>query len=390
MRKISIIISIIVVCACSLDNKDIANGIERIPVELQDVTQNASSFIDKIEIVPLETNDSSLVGNYKKVMYDRDNNVYAIYDRRQIVYTFSGDGSFIANSRKMKGRGPQEYHMVLDVKFNPYLHGIDFLNPYGVIYTYSFDFKLISKRKISSKIALNALMALDANNYIFTYPSMWTDQEVLFANLETQEMHNASYIGTISSRNTMDKECFYREGERFYFVPNGINYYFYQIDDKEMNLVPIIYLDFGDLEIKEEALPSRAFGKRSDSDEEIAKYSKQIGERYLFLRESDYVIPLVKYFNSDFVYIFFTQSNSNPGSFIFDRKRKKSYLLKYDKPFRMQFCFAIVDNVLLAICEPDELPDFIISNLMSPEDIHKMELLKEDDNPVIIKYYLKK
>lgn len=78
------------------------------------------------------------------------------------------------------------------------------------------------------------------------------------------------------------------------------------------------------------------------------------------------------------------------GTFIFDRKKRKGYLLKDDKPFRMQFCFAISDNVLLAICEPDQLSEFIISDLMSPKEIQKMEQLKEDDNPVIIKYYLRK
>lgn len=390
MKKISSIILLFIICACSVNNKKNDNDIERIPVDLKNIAIDASSFIDKIEIVPLETNDSSLIGNYKKMMYDKDKDIYVVYDRRQIVYTFSGEGSFIANSRKMKGKGPQEYYMVLDVKFNPFLNGIDFLNPYGVIYTYSIDFKLISKRKVNSKIVLNSLMALDANNYIFTYPSVWTDQEVLFANLETQEMHDASYDGTISSRNTMDKECFYRDGEQYYFVPNGINYYFYRIDDKEMKLVPIMYLDFGEFEIKEEDLPGRASGKRSDSDQDISEYSKQIGERYFFLRESNYTIPIVKYFNDNFVYIFFTKNNSNPGSFIFDRKKRKGYLLKDDKPFRMQYCFAISDNVLLAICEPGQLSEFIISDLMSPKEIQKMEQLKEDDNPVIIKYYLKK
>lgn len=390
MKKVSIIILLIIACSCSLINKKVDTDIERIPVDLQNVTQDASSFIDKIEIIPLETNDSSLIGNYKKLMYDKEHDVYAIYDRHQIIYTFSGDGSFIANSRKMKGKGPKEYYMVLDVKFNPYLNGIDFLNPYGVIYTYSLNFDLISKRKISSKIVLNSLMALDANNYIFTYPSIWTNQEVLFANLETQEMHNASYKGTISSGNSMDKECFYKEGEQFYFVPNGINYYFYRIDDIEKKLVPIMYLDFGDFEIKEDGLPGRASGKRSDSNQDISNYSKQIQERYSFLRESNYIIPLVKYFNDDFVYVFFMQNSRNPGSFIFNRKKKNSILLKNGMPFDMQFCFAITDNILLAICEPDELMGYVDSNLMSIKEIQKMEQLKEDDNPVIIKYYLKK
>lgn len=34
----------------------------------------------------------------------------------------------------MNGQGPKEYNMVLDINFNPYLKGIDMLNPYGKQY----------------------------------------------------------------------------------------------------------------------------------------------------------------------------------------------------------------------------------------------------------------
>ncbi len=390
MNRIYIILLLVVVCACSSGEKTVLENIEQILVEVHNASLDASSFIEKIEIIPLETNDSSLIANLKKVMYDKEMDVYAIYSRHQIVSTFSGNGDFIGSSKKMKGRGPQEYYMAVDIKFNSYLQGIDFLNPYGTVYTYSLDFKFLTKRKVNSKIVVNSLMALSPNNYIFTYPSLWTDQEVLFANLETQEMNNASYSGTISSRNTMDKECFYKEGDKLYFVPTGINYYFYQIDAEKMKLTPIIYLDFGSSEIKEKDLPGRASGKRSGSDEDISRYSEEIGERYLFLRKSDYIIPLVKFFNEDYVYVFFTKNSRNASSFIFDRKREKGFLLKVGKPFNMQSCFAIVDNILLAICKPDEVYGYVDANLMSLEERHKMEQLKEDDNPVILKYYLKK
>lgn len=49
----------------------------------------------------------------------------------------------------------------------------------------------------------------------------------------------------------------------------------------------------------------------------------------------------------------------------------------------------ISQDVSLAICQQDELSQYMDRNLMSPQEIHKMETLKEDDNPVILKYYLK-
>lgn len=101
-------------------------------------------------------------------------------------------------------------------------------------------------------------------------------------------------------------------------------------------------------------------------------------------------MPLLKFFNDDYVYIFLAKAVRGYGShYIYNRKKNEGFLLKEGKPFFMYPCFGIIDNVLLAICQPDELSQYMDRNLMSPQEIHKMETLKEDDNPVILKYYLK-
>ena len=392
MNRISVVLLLVLFCGCSSKDKKMNVEIERIPINVYNISQDASSFIDKIELVPLETNDSSLLHKYGKVMYDKETDVYAVYTRDQVIFTFSGNGDFISNSKKMQGQGPDEYYMVVDMKFNPYLKGIDLLNPYGTIYTYSSDFKLLGRRKIKPEFPIDHLMALNLEEYIFTYPFLWTNQEVAFANLKTQQVYNADYSGTISSGNSMAKDCFYKIGDDFYFIPPGINYYFYRIDTKGMKLIPIMYLDFGDLEIKEADLPGRAMGKRVDSDEERARVVKEAQERAQFLRHSNnHIVPLIKFFNADYVYVYFVKSTQGAGSnFIYNRKTKKSFLTKEDKPFIMNFCFGIVDNVLLSIRQPEYVSRLVDRRLMSTEEIYKMEQLKEDDNPVIIKYYLKK
>ena len=65
-----------------------------------------------------------------------------------------------------------------------------------------------------------------------------------------------------------------------------------------MKLIPMMYLDFGDSEIKEEDLPGRAMGKRVDSDAERARIVKEAQERSQFLRHSNnHLVPLIKFFN---------------------------------------------------------------------------------------------
>lgn len=391
MRTVSLITLSIIICACSANKKNLPDGIEIIPVEVDKVSQDASSFLEKIEIVPLETNDSSIFHRCNKVIYDQSSDLFAIYTSDQIVFTFSGNGQYIANSKKMKGQGPEDYVMVLDINFNPYLKGIDLLNPYGTIYTYSPTFELLAKRKFKPEFPLEYLMALDAENYIFTNAYLWTDQEVSFVNLKTQQATIANYEGTISG-NTMSHSCFYHIGEDFYFVPSDLNYYFYRIDTKEKKLEPVMYLDFGDAEVKAEGLPGRAGGKRTDSDEERREITEDATERNRYLKYStNMLLPLLKFFNDDYVYVYLAKTDRGYGShFMYNRKQKKGFLIKEGEPFIMYPCFGIVDNALLSICEPDFVHRVVDRKLMSSEEIRKMEALKEDDNPVILKYYLKR
>ena len=98
------------------------------------------------------------------------------------------------------------------------------------------------------------------------------------------------------------------------------------------------------------------------------------------------------YINCGFkVYIYLSKKVKGYGNhFIYNRKNKERFFLKEETPFLMCPCFGIVDNVLLAICQPDIVHKFVDRKFMSSEEIHKMEALNEDDNPVILKYYLKK
>ena len=92
MRTVSLITLSILICACSANKKNLPDGLEIIPVEVDKVSQDASSFLEKIEIVPLETNDSSIFHRCNKVIYDQSSDLFAIYTSDQIVFTFSGNG----------------------------------------------------------------------------------------------------------------------------------------------------------------------------------------------------------------------------------------------------------------------------------------------------------
>lgn len=88
MKKISVIILAIVIVACTASNKNVPDGVEIVPVDVHKVSKDASSFLEKIEIVPLETNDSSIFHKCNKIIYNKSMDMYALYTSDQFVFTF--------------------------------------------------------------------------------------------------------------------------------------------------------------------------------------------------------------------------------------------------------------------------------------------------------------
>ena len=68
-----------------------------------------SSFIHEIELIPLETTDSSLIGTSPECIVDRDGGYYiADMNGSQKILRYDSTGRFL-NTIGSRGRGPQEY-----------------------------------------------------------------------------------------------------------------------------------------------------------------------------------------------------------------------------------------------------------------------------------------
>ena len=95
-----------------------------------------------------------------------------------------------------------------------------------------------------------------------------------------------------------------------------------------------------------------------------------------------------KIINGKYVYICL-KKGQGIGHYIYNRTKGEGYLLQDEKPLRMNPGFGLDGNALLTVCQPVELPLLADRRFMSPEQIAVMANLKEDDNPVIMKSYLK-
>lgn len=71
MRKIMLLSLLVFICVACTYKKENNTSLLSIPINVDDVTDDASTFLEKIEIVPLETNDSILFGYPSKILYDK-------------------------------------------------------------------------------------------------------------------------------------------------------------------------------------------------------------------------------------------------------------------------------------------------------------------------------
>lgn len=385
-------IVLLVFLSCCKNGRNVTDErIEIVPIYTENITDNVSDFIERMEAVPLESRDTaSLMKGYRKLIYDPDSDLYAILDNRFVILLFSGDGRFVSSSETKQGNGPDQYQMVVDIKFNPFDKGIDLLNPYGVVYTYDYSFNLIRKTDFEQTgLSFSNLMAYGKQKYLFTPSLLVNDNAIYWFDYELGEQKKANYQGTLSSIN-MDREAFYKIDSVYYFIPTGINYYFYQIDMGMHRLTPYMKLDFGNEEIEEDELPGKVKAnlKTLKSSEKQTKFIHQLRERNNYLERSSHLLPLIKFFNDKYVYVHYIKDRQ-PSNYIYNRQTKEGFLQHGTKPLKMPFCFSLDDTTLYAIVDAYEIEEYINKDLIAEDIIEKLENVKEDDNPIILKYYLK-
>jgi hypothetical protein len=144
-----------------------AEGVPVITVSSIEETVQDTSFLRLTDIVYLETTDSSLIADIKKIAADDD--YLFVFDRKQRkVFIFDENGKFI-NQISRIGQGPNEYASLWDISVDPFNKNLMLWcdRPYKIMYfTYMGDFIREENSKSYSGIVR------DSN---FLYLDQWSD-----------------------------------------------------------------------------------------------------------------------------------------------------------------------------------------------------------------------
>ena len=346
--------------------------------------ENSISIFDlfeKIEIIPLETIDASLIRYIDKLIYY--NNTFYIHDKKEAkIFAFDTDGKFRFKIDD-KGIGPEQYVAIADFDIDKENGILSFISPETTeLHEYDLSGQFIQKHKLPQIISAYCFIKhLDKKTLAF-----WTfdyNNMLKFYSKENNKIFN---------------ECFPEEEDNIFgqihtpVFPYG-NYLVRTINNDVYEILPngeirVAYTwDFGKQNIKPQKLDPPSF--RQMNNKELINYMKRISAseviNYIFLSSggnNKYIYSQIlrkdKYKN------IFHNKNKNQ-TFIFEKTTEN--LSIHPVYWTDEFLIGCIPEELLIEKEFDTIiPDFILD----PQNLKKKNQYEETDNPILIKYYFKK
>lgn len=152
-----------------------------------------SDHLQLSDIILLETIDSSLIKNIKRLIIHRDTII--ILNDREEVLLFNMKGEFL-NKIRDKGRGPSEYNNIIDISIDYDRDNIILYSDNFSLFIYSLDGVFIAKLDNIDTGNLYESIIYNKNNLLF-YNPLGTDNESLIKSfdLSSNEYIDNKFIG---------------------------------------------------------------------------------------------------------------------------------------------------------------------------------------------------
>jgi hypothetical protein len=204
--KMNILIFALLFIGSCTRNKQI-NNVNNVNIP---ILEKPKDLFNEIVLVPLETNDSSLIGNINKIYID-DTSIYILDSNQKSLFVFSNKGKYLHKLHKV-GRGPGEYVHIAD--FNVNSNGdIEILDSYKII-TYNNQLEYVNEFNIPTVAHYFCwldeehiiLYHLQAQNRISLYN--WSTKKILY-----ESLHNPKYSRMLPNSYYPP---FYKSGEDIY------------------------------------------------------------------------------------------------------------------------------------------------------------------------------
>ncbi len=334
------------------------------------VKMKLSEFVDSIFVIPLATNDSSLMRNAVSLSFV--NNCFYINDNQTNVLSFDCKGDFLYSTAKLRGNGPNEYFacIAFNILENGNLEIFDGMK--HRLWEYDSNLNYVSSCELPEEV-------LPASNFLRVSKKLCIIEDI--NSLKFYSSKDNRVIKVISlpwkkeltsiTRNVGLK----KQGGEIYYSMRTPERILYKVDVEKMSLQPYYAFDFGIHNFNLGELPEdqplsfyQNYVMANDEKAFVADKLVSSGARMCFL-----------IYDKKMYFAFHDEDNG------FSR----IYYNEADSRGQLMIPNLYLDDILYYICEPRALGYVLDFNLMSPEDVEKVKSVQEDDNPVIVCYKLK-
>ena len=334
-------------------------------------------LFSKIEIIPLETNEQSLIQRISKVI-EYNSCLYILDSRQKAILIFDKTGKFISKIHTV-GRAPSEYSLLYDIAINTYSETLDALDPMGKIITYDLKGNYISSIYLPHPpMAYHLISILNKDSIL----------------LHTEPYITTDYTFRIFSRkaDSITKQ-FYKQQE---FIAWNIKgplqvykdtlYYSQAIHNEVYKIInDSLYLayswNFGKYSyaINQMQLPDLTDPTKQMKFYKEVMYSSKIPYTFSFSGQNDKYYYCSIFMKEKMVHVF--QDKMSKKDIVFSTMEENIGI----------FPLSIDNEKIIGITDDDWMP---LSSLMNAKNanISNQEILKEltdNSNPILVKYYFK-
>lgn len=368
--------------SCSSSRKDSKNSDNGLKIEANRNDEvSVFDFFSKIEVIPLQTDSNSLLifplGEPDRVLMN-EGKFYFLDKKQEVVIIFDQEGKFL-NKIDRKGNGFGDYSSLSDFNINRFTGNIELLSDQG---------RYINVYDHSGEAFLERINFSDDVPVVHYFHHLTPDIYALFSSAKGGDLYFFSKKASkmikgeeYSLPEWINRTVFSSSKNPFYIYNDSLffqqmyNGNVYSISSTNNRLTPHLIWDFGAYTFDLSDIPK---------DETISYYldfSKKISTKYA---------TLFKIYCENSACYFTRFKFKNRFKHLILNKKTNEYVL-FDQ-FKEGFhCLPLVvdEESMYAFISPTFL-DFVIKpSVLDEENRQKYEQIKEDDNPVIIKYTFK-
>lgn len=370
MKKI-LLVFFSFLCSCSEVSENrfaLKASLERQKVSILDL-------FDKLEVIPLETNDSCLLIWPDKVLCH--DGYYEVFDEKHpALFVFDKDGRFVRKVGR-KGDGPEEYVEIYDAIHDSRNGDICMLSPFGEIFVYSADGKFQRRLRLPQKMNYQAFEDFGDFFVTWTYPGDADPKGISLIDKESMLCVKDYWEGNHNLYGLYPRAFHKYKDELYFFRPFGREVY--RIDKDSMSVA--YQWDFGkDNYAVEDFGISKTESKGRQEDDLIMRYLKDSTIPYIVEKQAQ----TDKYYYVELIFGFIPYGDCH----LFYRKSdgKSFFFKKTVEGIRLMPLF-FNDEFMLCLANDADFEGY--KKALNETEVAKLENRQEDDNPVLIKCYYK-